>query len=72
MGVVLAVNGEAVDSRNTSNDCGLNRFQKRCFILGFFFCFFFFYLILSWTSSDAKGKILFDAFTMNNKVLLYL
>ena len=31
MGVVLAVNVEAVESRNMSNVCALNRFQKRCF-----------------------------------------
>ena len=31
MGVVFAVNGEAVEGRNTSNDCALNRSQKRSF-----------------------------------------
>ena len=32
VGVVLAVNGEAVEGRNTSNDCALNRSQKRSFM----------------------------------------
>ena len=40
VGVVLAVNGEAVESRNMSNDCALNRSQKRCFIT-FYLIFFY-------------------------------
>ena len=31
VGVVLAVNAQAVEGRNVSNDCALNRYQKRCF-----------------------------------------
>ena len=31
-GVVLALNGEALEGRNMNDDCALNRSQKRCFI----------------------------------------
>ena len=33
MRVVLAVNVEAVEGRNLSNVCALNRSQKPCFIM---------------------------------------
>ena len=35
MGVVLAVNGEAVGGRNMSDVCALNRPQKRCFMMSY-------------------------------------
>ena len=38
VGVVLAVNGEAVEGRNNSNNCVLNRSQKRCFTPFCFIC----------------------------------
>ena len=36
VGVVLAVNVEAVEGRNRSNDCALNR--SRCFTSFYFIC----------------------------------
>ena len=36
VGVVLAVNVEAVEGRNTSSVCALNRSQKRCFMIFYY------------------------------------
>ena len=44
VGVVLAVNKKAVESRNTSNVCAFNRSQKGCFMM--FYSIFFFSLSL--------------------------
>ena len=44
MGVALAVNVEAMEGRNRSNDSAHNQSQKRCFMLLFFLRFTRFYL----------------------------
>ena len=36
MGVVLAVNVEAVEGSNMSNVCALNRSQKRCLMMFYY------------------------------------
>ena len=44
MGVVLAVNVEAVEGRNISNVCALNQSHKQCFLMFYSILFVYSYL----------------------------
>ena len=77
MGIVLAVNVEAMEGRTMSNNCALSQSQKRCFML--FYRFYLYILavvvlncllvILTGIPETQKGKFSFYAFIMNNKFL---